>query len=213
MRLLILAALLALPQPVLADKPQTPDPWLRQTLFGQVIRFAPVIAGSAGRAPDHAAQQGGNAIVEYIPTGETLQGWSQIHTLTAAQGLGAGNPDAASHAQAIGAHFLQGYRGACALDVTEVALIAPLIEGARATAASYLACDHVTGTGRGEAMVLLVIVGPRDTFTLQWAQRSAARPQPQTVDPAELQRRLDQLAQVHLCSPPPGEAPPYPSCA
>jgi hypothetical protein len=213
MRPLILATLIALPQPVLADKPATGDPWHRHALFGQVIRFAPVIAGSAGRAPDHAAQQGGNALIEYIPTGESLQGWSEMHTLTAAQGLGAANPDATSHARAIGAHFRQGYQGACALDVTEVALAAPPVEGARATWAGFLGCDHVTGTGRGESMVLFVIIGQRDTFTLQWAQRGLARSSPQTVDPAELQRRLDQLAQVRLCLPSPGEAPPYPSCA
>lgn len=63
-----------------------------------------------------------------------------------------------------------------------------------------------------ETMLLIVIKGTRDYYTLQWAERGSASPMPLSFDEAKWRARLRALTPIKLCPIIAGEAEPYPSC-
>lgn len=109
--------------------------------------------------------------------------------------------------EAIAVRFLDGYRQACAVEVEAVPMPPIRDPGARASFGAYMGCAHVSGTDLSEEMVILVMVGAQDSYTLQWSERGPAR-----AAFGRWRPRLDSLSSAHLCTPAPGEAAPYPSC-
>lgn len=203
---LALAALL----PALPLGAQTPLE-ARIPVYGQVIGF-PLAFGVEPafrtQTPD------GFFISEWVPDGETPEAWTQMQTLTGHQGVGhdLNDEDAARMGEAIAVHFLDGYRQACAVDVDAVPMPLNHDPGARASFGAYMGCAHVSGSDQSEEMVILVMVGATDSYTLQWAERGPAR---ETFDREAFGRwrpRLDSLSAAHLCRPAAGEPAPYPSC-
>ena len=202
-----LAALLPALQPLAAQTSVE----ARMPVFSQVVSFPlafdPVVDYEL-QTPD------GFFINEWVPEGEGVEDWTQMQTLTGHQGVGH-DQDAESVAhvgESIAVNFLNGYRQACAVEVDALPLPLTSDQGARASFAAYIGCAHVTGTDQSEEMVLLVMVGASDSYTLQWAERGPAR---EAFDRAAFSRwrpRLDALSAAHLCSPAAGEDAPYPSC-
>lgn len=201
------ALLLPAIQPLAAQTPVE----VRLPVFAQVVGFPLAFEPVA----DYQLQTPeGFFIVEWVPEGESVEHWTQMQTLTGHRSVGEGQ-DAAGAArigETIAANFLDGYRQACAVEVDALPLPLTTDQGARASFAAYIGCAHVAGHDHSEEMVLLVMVGARDSYTLQWAERGPAR---EALDRAEFSRwrpRLDRLSEARLCTPPVGEQPPYPSC-
>ncbi|MEI7430007.1 MAG: hypothetical protein WCL27_06085 [Betaproteobacteria bacterium] len=63
-----------------------------------------------------------------------------------------------------------------------------------------------------ESMLLIVIKGESDYYTVQWAERGDASTTPIKLDEAKWTDRFKRLAPIKLCPIIPGERAPYPSC-
>lgn len=204
---LSLALALALP---LAAAGQSPVQ-ARLPVYGQVVSFPLTLAA----APVFQVETPeGFFLMEWVPEGESAEDWTQMQTLTGHQGVGQGL-DAAGAArvgESIAVHFLNGYRGACQGEVAALPLPLTLDQGSRASFAAYLGCPQVAGTDHSEEMVILVMVGAEDSYTLQWAERGPARPAFDAAAFGRWRPRIESLSQARLCSRVPGEGEPYPSC-
>ncbi|MCX7180827.1 MAG: hypothetical protein NTX56_19355 [Proteobacteria bacterium] len=90
----------------------------------------------------------------------------------------------------------------------------PGVFGVHDAFAAIVSCGVASPTGASysEAMLLLVIKGERDYYTIQWAERGTASASPLKLDDAKWQERFKKLAPIKLCPIVPGEAAPYPSC-
>jgi hypothetical protein len=205
----LLPLLLAAALPLASMAQETVE--ARVPVYGQVISFPLVFTP----APIYEFQTPeGFFLSEWVPQGETAEVWTQMQTLTGHRGVGAGQ-DAAAAArlgESIAAHFLDGYRNACQVQVDALPLPLTANQNSRASFAAYLGCAHVAGTEHSEEMVILVMVGATDSYTLQWAERGPARDR---FDRAAFDRwrpRIDALSEARLCIPAPGEPEPYPSC-
>jgi hypothetical protein len=149
-------------------------------------------------------------IRESVPRGETVEHWTQMITVTGAQGLSA-NPEASP--KGLAARIATGFKNACP-DNFAAATIGDLeIMGHKAFAA-IVGCGSVTvgDSTNSETALLLVIKGASDYYTIQWAQRTPASASKPTINDAIWTRRLDELGPIRLCPIVPGEKAPYPSC-
>lgn len=197
----IIASLLLCASPGFAQSTTAITP-----VFSQLVTM-PV---PQGFAPVYEAANDTNYINEAVPAGESVDDWSQMITLTGAKGQSTGNPG--EDAAGFGNYLAGLYQGACPASFSVVPLDAPLIPGANSSLAAFIACGD-NGMAHSEAMVLLVIVGAADIYTLQWAAHGPLSSGPLAFDPAEWMPRLAEFgATARLCDPVPGEAAPYPSC-
>ncbi len=204
-----LAAALCLLAPLAAHAQQGAENRLQ--VWSQVVAYPQVFSAE----PDFQNHtQDGFFIAEHVAAAETVNGWTQMQTLTGHRDVGAGRDAAAvaQMAEAIAVNFLDGYRAACAVEVDALPMPVSATPGARAAFGAYMGCANVRGQGHSEEMVVLVLVGAQDSYTLQWAERGAARPAFAREEFARWQPRLDRLARARLCTVPAGEAAPYPSC-
>ncbi len=183
--------------------PAQAEPLLIAPVFGALVGFQPPDGFQEGDESTHGAAY----LHELVPRGESVQGWTQMVTLTGARGMAQGDPgqDAMGFAQQLAA----GYHAACPQTLTAVQLDAPQIAGARAVFAGYLGCGD-NGAGQSEAMVFAVMVGAQDIYTLQWAEHGPVGAAP-VFEAAHWYPRLAALAKgARICKL--GEAAPYPSC-
>lgn len=150
-------------------------------------------------------EEGGSYILEFTPKGETVEGWSQLITLTGIRDQGT-RLSAEEVANRIGA----GYQAACPDTFAARVLPPPQVRGAVSVFSGYLGCGAVGG--QSEAMVFLVLQGKADVYTVQWAEHGAALAIPPAPDPAIWQPRVDMLALARVCDKVASEGPPYPSC-
>jgi len=61
-------------------------------------------------------------------------------------------------------------------------------------------------------LLLIVVEGVKDYYTIQWAERGDASELPLKFESAKWTGRFKKLLPIKLCSLLPGEAAPYPSC-
>ena len=163
-----------------------------------------------GFATAYVASNDTNYINEAVPAGESVDDWTQMITLTGGKGQSTGNPG--QDASGFGNYLAGLYQGACPVSFSVVPLDAPVIPGASSSLAAFIACGD-NGMAHSEAMVLLVIVGASDIYTLQWGAHGPPSTGPLAFDEAVWMPRLAELgATARLCDPVPGEAAPYPSC-
>lgn len=150
-------------------------------------------------------------IREAVPQGETADHWTQMITVTGYKDVAAnpGPPPAV-----LINSLADGFKKACPDTVSIGDLGNPPVDGHPA-ALAFLACGTVSngGESHSEAALLMVIKGAQDYYTIQWAERGAARSTPVAFDPQHWAGRLKQLMPVFLCSKVPGEPAPYPSCS
>ncbi|WP_127107413.1 hypothetical protein [Pararhodobacter zhoushanensis] len=183
----------------------------REQLYGQVLAH-PLVFGV--EPAFHAERADGFYLMEWVPEGQSVEDWQQMQTITAHRAVGSnhGDDQAASLGENIAVNFLNGYRDNCATEVDALPLPITGAHGARAAFAAYMGCSQVRGTDHAEEMVILVMVGATDSYTLQWAERSPARAAFDREDFSRWRPRIEALTQAHLCTVPDGEEPPYPSC-
>lgn len=181
-------------------------------VYGQVIRYG--VPSIFAPAPAYEAEKDGSYIHEHVPPGETVENWTRMLTITGARGLGAdvADVDTAKLAEWAATQLLQGYQAGCAVEVSAEALDILKLQGARAAFGGYMGCGRVTGTDHSEEMVVVVLVGTQDTYTLQFAERGPAQDRPVERDVSKWMLRISSLSQARLCTPAEGEAAPYPSC-
>lgn len=192
---------------VIATPAQAGDAVLVQPVFSQIV----TMPGPAGFGTGVEATRGPSYVHELVPKGETVAHWTQMISLTGAEGLARGTPgkDAMRFAGALAA----GYHRACPDSFAGVKLAAPKVAGARATFAGWLGCGEAGRADLSEQMVFLVMIGTQDIYTLQWAARGAPSATRPDFDRATWEARLARLAAgAKVCDKVMGEAPPYPSC-
>lgn len=175
-------------------------------IFGQLLMFSL----PKGFKPAFEDARGGQYIQESVLDGESVKKWSQMLTITGAKGL-ASNPDVSP--QAFANKMADGFRNACPSSFSGTGLGAFKL-GVHDAFGAVISCGVANPAGEpySESMLLIVVKGQSDYYTIQWAERGAASKLPIKMDDAKWQGRLKQLAPIKLCPIVPGEAAPYPSC-
>lgn len=175
-------------------------------IFGQLVMFS----FPKGFVPIFQDANGAQYIQEYVVDGETIHQWSQMVTVTGAKGLAA-NPGITPQDFVKG--IAGGFKRTCPTSFGGIGLGAIELDGHDAFAA-VVSCGLVNPTSKvySEAMLLLVIKGKSDYYTIQWAERGAASMSPLRFDSAKWTERLNTLTPIKLCPVVPGESTPFPSC-
>lgn len=175
-------------------------------IFGQLLAlsmpkgFRPVMENTAG----------GQYIQESVLDGESTKKWSQMITITGAKGL-ASNPNATP--QKLADRIAGGFKRDCPDSFSGTGLGAIKLNGHDAFGA-VISCGIAVPTGEpySESLLLFVIKGEQDYYTVQWAERGAASSFPIKFDDAKWAGRMKSLAPIKLCPIVPGESAPFPSC-
>lgn len=175
-------------------------------IFSQLVAFSL----PRGFVPVFEDIKGGQYIQESVIEGESIKKWSQMITLTGAKGL-ALNPNATpmKFANAVAGGFKRlcpNSYGAAGLGETRL--------GSHTAYTAIISCGEA-GTISGqhsETMLLIVIKGQNDYYTIQWAERGKASKTPIRPDAAKWTERFRKLMPIKLCPIVPGEQAPYPSC-
>lgn len=152
----------------------------------------------------------GHYLFEAVREGDTLDDWSQLVTLTGAAGL-ADHPEVTP--ELFANRIASNYQQTCPDSYYGVELDAPAIDGYD-TYAAVAGCGNVPGshTAHGETALIVVIKGAHDLYSLQWAERDPAQPEPPRIDAEQWSSRMAQLLPIRVCDRVPGEQAPYPSC-
>ncbi|MGO4380248.1 hypothetical protein [Pseudoduganella sp. RAF53_2] len=153
----------------------------------------------------------GQYIREAVLSGESVEHWTQMVTVTAARGLAV---NAAVTPQLILGRIAQGFEKACPTTFSVQGLGRVQVTGAQDGLGAVISCGSYgsANTPHSETAVILSIKGVSDFYTIQWAERGPPSATPLPIDKASWIERLANLAPVKLCPIVPGEAPPYPSC-
>lgn len=170
--------------------------------YGQIATF-PLADGFVAV---HEQEQRGRYLLEFVPEGEAAEDWTQMITLSAAEGLARQVKDPLDMASMIGA----GFRDAC--PDTFWGSDEGVQEVAGADAAHLVAFSCGDYGGRAETALILVAVAGADVLTLQWAERGPAAGGPVLPDPALWGPRGEALLALRLCPAVEGKEAPYPSC-
>lgn len=176
-------------------------------IFSQLVAFS----FPKGFVPAFEDAKNGQYIHESVLAGESVKRWSQMVTITGAKGL-ASNPNVTPARLAGG--IADGFKRACPDSYTATGLGAIKFgshDGFVAVASCGVA--NPVGEPHSESMLLIVIKGESDYYTIQWAERGEASKTPIKLDSAKWVDRLKRLSPIKLCPVVPGEQAPYPSCA
>jgi hypothetical protein len=149
-------------------------------------------------------------IREHVPSGESVDRWTQMITLTAAKDL-ASNPNATP--RAFVSSLANGFRHHCP-DTFATAELGEQAIGEHQGYAIVASCGHVQSGSQAfsETAIMLAIRGAADMYSIQWARRGASSAGPASLDTGYWSKQLERLRPIKLCPVVPGEAPPYPSC-
>ena len=174
-------------------------------IFGQLL----VYYFPAGFKPAFEEAKGAGYIQESVPDGESIKKWTQMVTVTGAKGLAA-NPKVTPQVFANG--IAGGFRKVCPASFGAMGL-GTLKLGRHEGYAAVVSCGVANaGEGYSESMLLVVIKGDSDYYTVQWAERAAASAALIKFDEAKWSERFRKLMPIRLCPIVPGERAPYPSC-
>lgn len=176
-------------------------------IFGQLVMFS----YPRGFKPVFENVTGGQYLQESVLEGETTKKWSQMITVTGAQGLSA-NPNATP--EKLADRIAGGFRRACPDSFSGTSLGAARLSGHESFGA-IISCGMAAPAGAqySESMLLIVLKGESDYYTIQWAERADASRTPLKLDETKWADRMKRLAPIRLCPIVRGEPAPYPSCA
>lgn len=175
-------------------------------VFNQIVKF------SFPQGFEVAYEKAGSDsyIQESVLKGENVNQWTQMITLTGVKNL-ASNPNVSPKivAGSIAGHI----KNSCPDSFNTQALA----EGQRNGIETFIAvisCGKVSNASgqTSESVLLAVLKGSNDYYTIQWAERAEAANTPMTIDTEKWLARAKQLAPIQLCQKIPGETAPYPSC-
>jgi hypothetical protein len=176
-------------------------------IFSQLVTFS----FPKGFVPAFEDAKGGQYIQESVLKGESVKKWSQMVTITGAKGL-ASNPNITPAGFAGG--MAGGFKRTCPDSYTATGL-GEIKFGKHDGFVVVVSCGvaNPVGESYSESMLLIVIKGESDYYTIQWAERGEASKTPIKFDNAKWVDRLKSLTPIKLCPIVPGERAPYPSCA
>lgn len=155
----------------------------------------------------YEAEEDGSYLLELVPSGEGVEDWSQMITLSAAEGLAPRIGDPLDMASMIGG----GFRDACPETFWGSDEGAQEVDGADAAHLVAFSCGD-SGGGQAETALILVALSGDDLFTLQWAARGPRSSTQVLPDMGDWRPRGEALLRLRLCPVIEGEEPPYPSC-
>lgn len=176
------------------------------TATAQVYSRITAFAVPLGFVGVYEHEENGSYLLELVPEGQTVEDWSEMITLSGAEGIAAQMPVPLDMAYAIGA----GYQESCPDTYSGSDEGKQNIPGAEAAHLVMFSCGD--GGGYSESAMILVAVSGEDIFTLQWAERAAMVPGQMQHNPEVWLPRMASLLSLRLCPVVAGEEPPYPSC-
>lgn len=175
-------------------------------IFSQLVMFS----YPKGFVPAFEDTKGGNYIQESVLAGDSLNKWTQMITITGAKNL-ALNPNATPtrYAESIAG----GFKRVCPNSFNATSLGESKF-GIYSGLSAVISCGTASPTKEqySESLLLIVIKGDQDYYTIQWAERGNASEIPIKFDNAKWTDRVKKLMPINLCPIVPGEAAPYPSC-
>jgi len=176
-------------------------------IFSQLVTFS----FPKGFVPAFEDAKGGQYVQESVLEGESVKKWSQMITITGAKGL-ASNPNVTPTRFA--GSMAGGFKRVCP-DSYSATGLGEIKIGAHDAFAAVVSCGIASPTGGepySESLLLVVIKGENDYYTIQWAERGDASRTPIKFDNVKWTARLKKLAPIKLCPIVLGEPAPYPSC-
>ena len=151
-------------------------------------------------------------IREAVPTGQTVQQWTQMITVTGAKGLAA-NPDATPR------RFVEvmaaGFKKACPDTFAAQLVHEGNLSSGQPAVTAWMGCGatgDAPGQLRSESALVTAIQGATDIYSVQWSMRGVASKAALQFDDAVWGPRLKALMPIRVCNPVKGEKAPYPSC-
>lgn len=175
-------------------------------IFGQVLR----IQLPAGYNSVFEDTHGEHYIREHVPTGESVDSWSRMVTVTGFRDL-ASKP--AVTPRSFASSIAAGFQRACQPSFSAQAIGEGQIDGADMFALVASCGISPTKNGnRSETALIVALKGSSDYYTIQWAERGAPSATPLAIDAAYWREKYQQLLPIKLCARVAGEATPYPSC-
>lgn len=179
-----------------------------QDMTGTAPIYSSILAYpiAAGFVSAYEAEQDGSYISEFVPEGQSVEAWQQMITVTGARDLAAKVNDPKDFAISIG----QGFQSACPDTFIAWDEGAVQVTGATSAYLTVFACGDAGGVS--EMATILVAKGPKDVFTMQWAERGPAISDKPQMDLTIWKPRAEKLLTMKICDIVAGEAPPYPSC-
>lgn len=190
---------------LMTDGSKTKRPVAVRPVFSQVVAHS--LPGGFV-----AAFENGNAvnyIHEFVPSGQTVDSWSQMITLTGAKDM-ALQPQMTP--TVFMTRFANGFKNSCPNTFVTKGIGSYKVDGHDAFLA-LLGCGNIkTGTPHSEVTLILAIKGKKDMYSLQWAERGPPLDKAPPLDENKWKPRFQQLSPLRVCEREAGEAPPYRSC-
>ncbi|MBJ6723342.1 hypothetical protein [Geomesophilobacter sediminis] len=164
----------------------------------------------AGFAPVYEKANPSQYIQEAVKSGETVDNWTEMITVTGYKGFGASDRITP---RVFAESLAGGYRKHCPTTFSAAVLGEAKVDG-RDAFEVILGCGTADGSGspHSESALVVVIKGGQDFYTIQWSERTAPAAAPLSLDKEKWGERLKQLEPIRVCDRVPGEAAPYPSC-
>ena len=173
-------------------------------IFGQVI---------AVRYPSqfkmvNEETKGKNYLQESVKSGETVDQWSEMITLTGHKGI-ASLPKASVKGFVL--DIFKGFQTVCPTTYSILELGPRNLDG-RESFSAIGSCGNVSTAqeaakhaAHSETALVVGIKGSADMYTIQWAERGQPSNRPLTLDPAVWADRFKQLEPIRVCEHGPNE--------
>jgi len=177
-------------------------------IFSQLVTFSL----PKGFVPKFENTKGGNYIQESVLKGESVKKWSQMITVTGAKGLSS-NPNVTPRRFADG--IAGGFKSLCPDSLSTMNFGEGKI-GSNDAFAAVVSCGIANSPGEepySESVLLIVVKGENDYYTIQWAEKGDASETPIKLDNVKWSDRIKKLTPIKLCPIVPGEPAPYLSCS
>jgi hypothetical protein len=146
--------------------------------------------------------KGQSYLQESVKTGETVDQWSEMITLTGRQGA-ASLPQASAKAFVL--NMFKGFQTACPATFSILELGPRSVDG-RESFAAIGSCGSVSTAeeaskhaAHSETALIVGIKGSADIYTIQWAERGQPSSSPLTPDPGIWSDRFKQLEPIRVC--------------
>jgi len=148
-------------------------------------------------------------VQQSVPVGQALDRWNEMITVT-------GDKEAATlpgvSPKKVAENMARVFKQGCP-DSFAAASFGPVKIERYDGFATVFGCGLADpGKTQSQTVMVVTIKGERDVYTLQWTEVGAPSKTPPTIDAKRWQDRLARIAPVRLCTPVPGEVPPFPSC-
>jgi hypothetical protein len=145
---------------------------------------------------------------ESVKSGETVDQWSEMITLTGRQGA-ASLPQASAKSFVL--NIFKDFQTACPATFSILELSPRNLDG-RETFAAIGSCGAVSTAeeaskhaAHSETALIVGIKGNADIYTIQWAQRGQPSTRPLVLEPGVWADRFKQLEPIHVCERGPNE--------